>query len=408
MFKKTAHTKTLTTGGQAQRSGLFLPLLLLIMSAYPPLSTDMYLPSFPEIVDTFDTTESTVNLTLVLFFVFFAFATLIWGPISDKFGRKPSLIAGIALYTVASAGCIWSGSVHQMITWRVLQALGAGAPVTISIAIVQDTYAGKIKKKILATLTALMMIAPVIAPTMGSTVLLFAPWRTIFGLLCLLGMVSLVGCLFIRESIQEKKDQTVIRAFGNLFGVLKNAFFRSALVVFSLPGIYALGFVGGSAVIFMSEFGCSRATFSLFFAINAVFAIVGAWLYIPAVKWFRINSITTASFIAMAASGILIVCFGRTSAVVFLLCVLPGTLMSALLRPLSVDLMMDTGGSASGAASSMINFFYTLFGSMGMQLVALDWHSRTMFYGIMAFVVGAACALMWPWVHKTMARTADV
>ena len=131
--------------GGLRRSKFFLPFLLLIMSAYPPLSTDMYLPSFPDLVQAFDTSEAMVNLTLVLFFVCFAFATLIWGPVSDKYGRRPSLIAGISLYSLASAGCIWSSSINQIIVWRILQALGAGAPVTISIAIVQDTYSAKPK-----------------------------------------------------------------------------------------------------------------------------------------------------------------------------------------------------------------------------------------------------------------------
>ncbi len=133
----------------------------------PPLATDMYLPALPQMAANFNTSDSTASLTLVLFFVFFAFSTLLWGPVSEKYGRKPSLIAGIALFTIASAGCVVSATVYQMIIWRVIQAIASGAPLTISLAIVQDTYTGDAKKKILAILGALTMVAPVISPSLG-------------------------------------------------------------------------------------------------------------------------------------------------------------------------------------------------------------------------------------------------
>ncbi len=384
----------------ARRPGLFLPLLLLVMGAYPPLSTDMYLPALPEIAASFNTTDSTVTLTLVLFFVFFAFSTLIWGPVSDKFGRKPALFAGIGLYTLASAGCAWAPSIHQMVFWRVLQALGAGAPVTVSIAIVQDTYQGQTRKNILAILGALMMVAPVVGPAVGSTVLVFSGWRTIFGLLFLLGLFSLAGCCIIDETASRGRNRTVMQAFIGLFTVLKFPFFRRALMVFSLPAVYVLGFVGGSAIIFMSDFGQSRNAFSVYFAVNAAFAIIGSALYIPASRWFRMKTTATVAFLVIAVSGVLIIFWGRTGPVVFLLCVIPGTLTTSLLRPLSMDLMMDAGGSDSGAASALINFVGTIVGSLGIQLLAMAWGSRILFYGMLATALGIGCLVMWPWVYK--------
>ena len=376
-------------------SKIFLPLLLVIMGAYPPLSTDMYLPSLPDIAKTFNTSGAMVNLTLVLFFVFFAFSTLIWGPISDKFGRKPSLIAGIGLFSLASAGCVCSATIHQLIFWRVLQALGAGSPVTISIAIVQDTYTGTTKKKILSTLTALMMVAPVVAPTLGATILAFAQWRAVFVVLLVLGVISLAGCFFISETIPEKNDASVFQAFGSLFQILKDPFLRKSLAAFSLPALYVLGFVGGSALIFMTEFGVSSTFFSVCFASNAVFAILGAVIYVPLLRWLSNEKIIRLAFLSISGSGILILCFGGSSAIVFLLCVIPATFLTALLRPLSVDLMMNAGGPRSGAIAAMINFFFTIIGSIGMQVLAMGWESRVTAYGVMAVVTGMACLLAW-------------
>ena len=381
-------------------SKVFLPVLLVILGAYPPLSTDMYLPSLPDITSAFNTTEATVNLTLVLFFIFFAFATLIWGPISDKFGRKPSLIAGVTLFSLASAGCIWSGTITQLIIWRVLQALGAGAPVTISIAIVQDTYSGLAKKKMLATLSALMMVAPVIAPTLGAAILAFGQWRVVFMLLLGLGLISLAGCLFLEETRQEKADISIFQAFGSLFEVLKSPFFQRALAAFSLPALFALGFVGGSALIFMNEFGVSSTQFSIFFATNAVFAILGSAIYVPLLRWFTNEKMIKISFMFMLLSGCLIICFGRANALMFLLCVIPGTAMTAILKPISMDVMMDFDPSKAGAISSMVNFFFTMIGSLGMQILAVNWHSRALAYGIMAILTSITCLLVWKSVEK--------
>ena len=395
MPKDNVGSQSLSRDGRPDRPGLFLPFLLLILSAYPPLSTDMYLPSLPIIVETFDATESTINLTLVLFFIFFAVSTLIFGPIADKYGRKPTLIAGVVLFTLASLGCGWAASANTLIVGRVLQALGAGAPVTVSLAIVQDTYQGEAKRKILATLTALMMIAPVMAPTLGALVLTFAPWRTIFMLLFGLGLLSLFGCMFIKETLAQKSDKTLARSFGSLFSVLKIDFFRRALVVFSLPAIFVLGFIGGSALIFMSEFGQSGTAFSIFFAANALFAIFGAAMYVPASRRFSAKTIGSVSFMGIAASGVIVILFGRTNAIVFLLCVLPGTFMSALLRPLGINLMMDAGGPDTGASSAMINFFFIILGSLGMQVLALNWSSRAAAYGVLALLAGAVCFFLW-------------
>ena len=406
MTKKNINVEALSNNERTGRPGLFLPLLLIAMSAYPPLATDMYLPALPTIVSTFNTTESTVNLTLVLFFLFFAFSTLVFGPISDKYGRKPALMVGVSLFTAASLGCVWASSVESLIVWRILQAVGAGGPVTISIAIVQDTYTGETKRKILAVVTGLMLVAPVLAPTLGSLVLMYGQWRIIFILLFLLGVFSLLGCLVIRESIPQKSDKTFFRAFGGLFSVMKKPVFRRTLAVFSLPAFYVLGFVGASAFIFMNEFGVSSNTFSLFFAANAVFAILGSGAYVPAAKRFRGNTICLVAFLCFILTGLLILTVGRSSALIFLLCVIPGSFMSGLLRPFSIGMMMDAGAPESGSASSMVNFFFIILGSVGIQILAQDWSSRALAFGAASLTVGVVCLLLWLRIRAAIAGSA--
>ena len=389
------------------KTGFFLPVLITILSSFPPLSTDIYLPSLPDIAKAFNAPDYMVNLTLVLFIIFFAFSTLLWGPVSDKFGRKPSLIAGVALYAAAGCGCFLAGSIHELIFWRVLQAIGGGAPVTISFAIVQDIYQGETKRKILAVLGAVSLLAPIVGPAIGSAMLIVAGWRMIFLALFLLGLLSFSACFFIPETKPDRDAISVFSAFKGLFKVLQNRFFRQALMVFSLPSVYAFAFIGGSAFIFMSEFGQSQNAFSVFFGINALFGILGSSLYVFAMKWIRVKRLAAICFLLIAVSGICIVLFGKNGPVVFLICVLPGTIAASLLRPLSLDILMDAGGSDSGAASAVINFTVFLLGSIGMQLVAMEWESRVRVYGILAIILGLFCFLIWPLVYRASKKNKD-
>lgn len=381
----------------------FLTLLLILMSSFPPLSTDMYLSALPSIAKEFGTTGSIVNLTLVLFFIFFAISTLVWGPVSDKFGRKPALVVGLTIYSIASILSVFAPSVYFFITTRIFQAIGAGAPVTISIAIVQDLYKGESKKKILAALSALMMVAPVVAPIFGSLVLSIAGWRVIFGILFMLGFLSLMGSLFIRETKHESVNTTLIEAFSGIFSMLQDKFFRKAILIFSLPALTALGFVGGSSLIFMTGFGVSRTLFTVFFALNATFAIMGSALYVPVTKIVNPKKLVFVAFSVLAICGLLVTLFGKLSPVAFILCVIPGTMMTAMIRPLGVGIMMDcSDDSDAGSASALINFMFTLIGSAGMQIVALNWHDRAITYGCLGIFTGLVCFVSWIFTAKML------
>lgn len=393
------------TRNQDRKIGFFLPALLILMGSYPPLATDMYLPALPQMAANFNTSDSTASLTLVLFFVFFAFSTLFWGPVSEKYGRKPSLIAGILLFTLASAGCIVSATVYQMIIWRVIQAIASGAPLTISLAIVQDTYTGDAKKKILAILGALVMVVPIVGPSLGSAILVFGQWRLVFVLLTLLGLISLVGVFFILENRAGRNDLSLFRVFSGLFSVLKNSFFSRALLLFSIPSIYIFGFIGGSAVILMKEFGVSASTFSLLFALNAGAGILGPVLFVALNKRLSFSRLAFLTFLTFGISGILIATIGLSNPLLFILCVIPGSAAASLQRPLAMDPMMEAAKENSGAASSVINFFGLLVGSIGMRVISLEWDSRALAFGIMAIFIAVFCCPLFPWMLRAMPKS---
>ena len=144
-----------------------------LMNIYPPLSTDMYLPALPEIGKYFSANEFLVGLTLTIFFLMFAVSMILFGPLSDKYGRKPILILGTLIYTIASLMCVLSPNIYFLIVGRFFQGFGSGAVITISTTLIKDCFKGKVMTKILVITQALGVIGPMAAPLIGGFLLRF-------------------------------------------------------------------------------------------------------------------------------------------------------------------------------------------------------------------------------------------
>lgn len=383
---------------------VFLTFLLALSCGFPPLATDMYMPSFPQLIEHFQIAESTVNLTLVLFFITFSVSTLIWGPVSDKYGRKPATITGVIIFTLGSLACAFSQNFVQLLIARMVQAIGTGAPLAISFAIVQDVFTGETKKRVLSILSGLAMIAPVIGPLLGSTILEFFNWQAIFITLGIIGVLTIIGFTIMNETSTQKKEVTVVHTFVSIFTTLKNSFFTRALIVFSLPAFVFLGFVGGSPLLFMSDFGVSSRAFSLFFGANAIFATAGSLLYPSVSKVIKTKQLAQIAFAVMIICGVLIATVGAENPMIFLFCIIPVTLTSTLIRPLGVHIMMDSCDKGKeGAASSLINFFYTVLGSIAMQVIAFSWGGkRVVAFGTICVIIGVMTSLLWPFVYRIL------
>jgi DHA1 family bicyclomycin/chloramphenicol resistance-like MFS transporter len=372
-----------------------LIVLIALLSAFIPLSTDLYLPALPGMGDFFGVSAGLTNLTLILFFLFFSLGLLFWGPLSDRYGRRPVLLAGLALYIAASAGCALSWDIWLLILFRILQALGGSAASAVATAMVKDVYEGRKRESILALVQSMVVISPAAAPVLGAFMLPYTSWRGLFVTLALIGIVSMAGGLLLQETIPSRYTGTVTQSVRRLGAVLKNPGFTSLLIVFSLVSTASLAFVSASSYIYQDGFGLSEQWYSFYFALNAVALIAGPFLYLWLSRHFGRRSIVGAGFAAMIASGILVCLFGGLGPLVLALALLPASLMGSCVRPGGAFLMLDQQREDTGSAATLINCSSLVFGSAGMVLVFLFGNSLVFGLGAINVAAGVACLLGW-------------
>lgn len=375
------------------RRGLYVFLALL--SAFPPLSTDLYLPSLPTMTSYFGVAESLTNLTLLVFFVFFALSTLVWGPLSDRFGRRPVMLVGLTLYAVASLACAVAADVYQLILFRALQAIGGGAGAATGTAIVKDVFEGRRRETALAIVQALFFIAPAAAPAIGSGLLAVTSWRGVFVTQALIGAVVVAGAFVFEETIEVRQTGGLGHALGRLIAVAANPRFSSLLVIFSLTSVASLSFVGASSYIYQNEFGLSSGAFSLFFAFNAAGLLIGPMLFVFVGQRFPRFAVISASLLVMGLSGAAVATFGVLGPFAFAPLLLPATIAMSCGRPPAAHLLLTQAESDAGSASALMGATGMIMGSVGVAAVSVIPGSMARTVGVLNFAIGFACLAAW-------------
>ncbi|SFG85030.1 MFS transporter, DHA1 family, bicyclomycin/chloramphenicol resistance protein [Desulfotomaculum arcticum] len=372
-----------------------LIVFIAFLSAFIPLSTDLYLPALPGMVKYFNAPVNLVNLTLVLFFVFFSIGTILWGPLSDKYGRKPILLLGLILYTISSFLCVYSENIYQLITFRVFQAIGCSSAGAVSMAIVKDVYSGRKREVVLSVVQSMVMLGPAVAPVIGAFLLNYTPWRGAFWLLAGAGILALAGCIAMEETIENRYKGTILQTMGRLGVVLKNPGFTSLLILFSVISIPFMAYIASSSYIYVNEFGLSEQSFSYYFAVNALFLLFGPIIYMKLSRRFKRNSIIIFCFTMMTVGGLLICGLGTIKPWVFAVTLLPATIAGSIIRPPSAVLMLEQQQTDTGSASSLMGCFGIFMGSVGMFLISFDWSNIILTLGLLNLITGLVCGVFW-------------
>ncbi len=256
-------------------------VFLAAMTAMPPLAIDMALPSIGLIQADFATTQAKAAASIAIFLAGFSTGPLVVGPLADRFGRKPVLIAGLALFTLCGLGAAVAPSIGALIAIRLLQGVGAGAVGVLPRAIVRDLFDARESRLLISAIAMVQGVAPVIAPSIGALMLYVFPWRSINLALALVGVGMLaLGLVAFRESQPKSARQSLLPGvlLANYWRALTNRFCFgfSTLLALTFGGMFS--YINTSPLLFMDGFGVSKVVFAILFAFTSLGVIAGAAL----------------------------------------------------------------------------------------------------------------------------------
>jgi MFS transporter, DHA1 family, multidrug resistance protein len=377
--------KTATAALPAEMSrGQFTGFVLILgaLTAFSSMSIDMYLPAFPQMARDLHVPLSTVQLSISAFLFGSAVGQLFYGPLADRWGRRIPLLAGLTLYVVSTIGCAMVHTGTALLFWRVVMAVGGGAGMVISRAVVRDLYDTTEAARMFSLLMLIMGIAPILAPIGGGQLLLITGWRGIFGFLALFGTASLVAAaLGLSESLPvERRHRRSFAEMVQVYGhLLKNHhYLRYAVSLGCVAGVN-FAYISGAPFIFIELHGISPQHFGLFFGVNA-FGLIGAsQINRRLLRRFTPHRIAATAFAVSAFAAVALTVavttgiggFPVQSGLIFIcLC------MTGLLYPNITALAMAPFDKAAGSASALLGTIQYTLGASGGAMVGF-FHNGT-------------------------------
>lgn len=253
-----------------------LIVLLAALVAFAPLSIDTYLPSLPLIASDLHADAASVQLTISLFLAGLCLGMLVYGPLSDRYGRRPLLLGGMALYLVATVGCMFAGSVEQLVAWRFFQALGGAAASVLARAIVRDLFALGEAAKVLSLMHLVTMLATLVAPLLGSVLMEVRGWRTVFFGLLVFGALCLVASAWkISEThAPDQRGESLAKVFAAYWQIARQPLALAYILCMGLAFGGMFAFITASPFVYMEYFGVSPTGYAWLFGLNVAGIIV--------------------------------------------------------------------------------------------------------------------------------------
>jgi DHA1 family bicyclomycin/chloramphenicol resistance-like MFS transporter len=284
-----------------------LTALLALLTALGPLAVDMYLPSFPEIGRLLGASPATVQLTLSLYLVSYAIGQVIYGPLSDRYGRIPVLRAALVVYCIASGACALAPNIELLLTARAVQALGSSGAIVLARAIVRDLYSGARAGRELSLMGAIMSLAPVGAPMIGGVLQSAFGWRSHFVLQIAFGLVA--AYLVWRKLPETLRERTpgpfsLREILAGYAEIMRNRAVLAyvGMLALSFAGVFA--WISGSSFVLQDLYGLSALQFGLTFAASSAGYLVGTSLAARFVTRVGLDRTIGIGALALALGGI--------------------------------------------------------------------------------------------------------
>ncbi|MED5499976.1 MAG: Bcr/CflA family multidrug efflux MFS transporter [Pseudomonadota bacterium] len=351
-----------------------LAFLVAANTALAPLAIDAYLPAMPSLAASIGASVHHTELSLSVFLFGFALGQLICGPLSDRFGRKPILMLGLGVFFVASLALTQVGSLATLWGWRFVQALGGGACVVNSAAIVRDRFSGREAARVMSTMVMILMMAPLVAPAIGSALLHLADWWLIFLFLAVYAafVLWLLGRYLPETHGRDPQAPSARQILGNYVSVLRH---REAMgyigaVSMSFAGMFA--FITGSPYLYMEHYGLSTTLYPFVFGANILIMASSSRLNIRLLKTRTPQQNLLLGLGIQLTAGLLLVAMVATGldsifTVAPLMVVFVG--MQGLISPNAMSSMLDHFPRMSATATALQGCLQFTCGAVSGALV---------------------------------------
>ena len=351
-----------------------LLMLLALLSAFTPLSIDMYLPALPSIVSELSSTTGDIQLTLSAFMLAFGFGQIFYGPAGDRFGRRPVILSGIVIYIIATVGCAFADGAGRLVLLRLLEGLSACGSVVLARTMVRDLAERDQAARAMSLIMACSSVAPMLAPLIGSQVLSLWGWRAIFWVLAGIGAVGLVfATLRLPETLKPEYRQPLhlgllLSRFGEL---LKHRLFMGYALTSTFQFAALMSWLSGAPFAFIQGYGLSPRAFGLVFA-AAIVLFTGCNLlnarFAPVFGSSKILRHAVIVPLVFGPAGLVLALIEKQTGAIgwwpFLLFIVPHVAMMALVVPNATALALQRYPHMAGTASSLMGVLQYGIGSL--------------------------------------------
>ena len=353
---------------------LWLTVFLGLMTAMAPLATDMYLPALPTVQIDMGISASLAQMTLTMTMLGMALGQIFAGPVSDRYGRKWPLAAGMVIFTLSTVGCVWAQDIMLFLFFRFVSGFAGASGIVIAKAIARDVCEGPELTKFFAMLMMVNGLAPIIAPVIGGQILLFTSWRGVFVLLVAVGLFQLIATLIYKETLPtDKRLKGLQESFAKFPLLLKNRYFLGHCLVQCFVFGAFFSYLAGSSFVFQNIFQVSPQMFSLIFGgIGAGLLLSGALPARLAGRVEDVKMLQISLIVPLVGAVLLLLAFSAEAGMEIILPVLFLTITPlSVMGAASFSLALSRQGKNAGSASALIGFFSMILGGCMMPLVGI-------------------------------------
>ena len=374
-------------------------VVLGLLSAVGPFAIDMYLPALPSISADLKASTSATQMTLIAFFIAFGLCQIAYGPLSDVYGRKAPLYAGLALFVAGSIGCALAPGVGWLIAFRFIQGIGAAAMGVIPRAIIRDLHTGVEATRLMALVMLVFSVSPILAPLTGSALIVPFGWRAVFvavTIAAVLASVLLATLLPETRPVSERISGSVQNVLGSFAELLRDRHFLGLTFIGGLGMSSFFAFLATSSFVYINHYGLSPTQYSLAFSINAVGFIGASQLAGVLGDRFGMGRVVMAAVSAYSAFAVVLLALtfaGFDSLRVLIPMLFVSFAFLGLVIPSTMVLSLEDHGPIAGIASALGGTLQMLSGGI-MIAIAGFFFDGTSLPMVVTIAVTAVAALL--------------